>query len=62
MQLRTGGFSAQIHRVGNSVIEVENDGRGGPNRYDGVSDESAAEMHAFRDYAVRDFRVSCVRT
>lgn len=54
-QLRTGAFTAQIHRDGKHVIEVENDGRGGPNRYDAVSDESKAELHALRDHAARDF-------
>lgn len=54
-QLRTGAFTAEILRDGKHVVEVENDGRGGSNRYSAVSDESNAELLAFRDYAARDF-------
>ena len=54
-QLRTGAFTAEIHRDGKHVIEVENDGRGGSNRYYAVLEESNAEVHALREYAARDF-------
>lgn len=54
-QLRTGAFTAQILRDGKHVIEVENDGCGGSNRYYAVSDESNDELDALRDHAARDF-------
>src|SRR5699024_3723728 len=54
-QLRTGALTAEIHRDGKHVIEVENDGRGGSNRYYAVLEESNAEVHALREYAARDF-------
>src|SRR5699024_11877979 len=45
-QLRTGAVTAETHRDGKHVIEVENYGRGGPNCDSAYLDESYAESLA----------------
>lgn len=54
-ELRTGAFTAEIHRNGRHVVDVENDGRGGCNYYSAVSPELRDEVQALHEYAARDF-------
>ncbi|PCC16854.1 hypothetical protein [Brevibacterium aurantiacum] len=54
-ELRTGAFTAEIHRDGRHVVDVENDGRGGCNYYSAVSPELRDEVQALHEYAARDF-------
>ncbi|MGP5390258.1 hypothetical protein [Glutamicibacter arilaitensis] len=54
-ELHTGAFTARILHNGKHVLDVENEGRGGVNRYYAVSPDQRGEMQALTAYAAKDF-------